>query len=263
MTKDPPLIGMRMTAATGPHEPSSAVQHAAAQPREDSRRPSGDAPRRDVFITGVTGYMGSRLAPRLIERGHRVRGLVRRGSESKVPPGVEPVVGDVLDARTWEAALREGGTLVHLVGVAHPSPAKAAQFRTVDLASARAAVGAASRARLGHFVYVSVAQPAPVMKAYVAARAEGESILRASGLEATILRPWYVLGPGHWWPYVSLPFYKLLEWIPATRESALRLGMVTLEEMVAAMVNTVDASPENVRIVNVEDIRRGNYGGYP
>jgi uncharacterized protein YbjT (DUF2867 family) len=106
------------------------------------------------------------------------------------------LTGDALDAATFSARVSPCDRFL-LVGVAHPSPAKAALFRTVDFASLRTYVEAAVAAGVAHFVYVSVAHPAPAMKAYWQARAEGEEILRASGLAATILRPWYVLGPGH------------------------------------------------------------------
>jgi nucleoside-diphosphate-sugar epimerase len=36
-----------------------------------------------VFITGGTGYIGNSLIPVLIERGHRVRALMRPGSQGK------------------------------------------------------------------------------------------------------------------------------------------------------------------------------------
>lgn len=39
-----------------------------------------------VFITGGTGYMRSRLIAELQARGHKVRALVRSGSEAMVPP---------------------------------------------------------------------------------------------------------------------------------------------------------------------------------
>jgi uncharacterized protein YbjT (DUF2867 family) len=61
-------------------------------------------------------------------------------------------------------------------------------------------VAAAEANRFQHFVYVSVAHPAPAMKAYIEVRSRCEEIIRASGLNTTILRPWYVLGPGHYWP---------------------------------------------------------------
>ena len=211
---------------------------------------------RETFVTGATGYMGRELCARLVDRGHRVRALVRRGSEGKLAPGCEAVMGDALDAGSFAAQVRAGDTFVQLVGVAHPSPAKAAQFRAIDLASARAGIEAARAARAGHFVYVSVAHPAPVMRAYVEARVEAEALLAASGLAATILRPWYVVGPGHRWPLAMLPAYWLLERWPGTREGARRLGLVTLAQMVAALVFAVEEGPPlGRRVLEVPAIR--------
>jgi uncharacterized protein YbjT (DUF2867 family) len=166
------------------------------------------------------------------------------------------VIGNALDALTFADAVQPSDTFVQLVGVPHPSPAKAAEFRSIDLASARASVSAAAGAGITHFVYVSVAQPSPVMKAYQAVRAEGERMIRDSGLAATILRPWYVLGPGHRWPYALVPMYWLFERIPATRETARRLGLVTLDEMVGALAHSVESPADGVRIVEVPSIRR-------
>src|ERR1700690_3679676 len=98
------------------------------------------------------------LIPRLLARGHRVLALARAGSEGRLPKGAEVVTGDALDAATYRARVARGATLVHLVGVAH-------------------------------VVYLSVARPSPVMKAY-----------------------------------------------QATRAGARRLGLVTLEQMTAALV---------------------------
>jgi uncharacterized protein YbjT (DUF2867 family) len=210
---------------------------------------------KNVFVTGATGYMGRALVTRLLARGHRVVALVRRGSESRLAGGAEAVTGDALDAATYRERVPEGAVFVHLVGVAHPSPKKAREFREVDLASLKASLDAARLASVSHFIYLSVAQPAPMMKAYQAARAEGEALLRASGLPATFLRPWYVLGPGHRWPYVLLPVYALLERLPPTREGAFRLGLVTLSQMTAALARTVEDVPRGVRVVTVPEIR--------
>jgi uncharacterized protein YbjT (DUF2867 family) len=210
-----------------------------------------------VFVTGGTGYMGRALCERLLGRGHKVRALVRPGSETRLAPGCVPVRGDALDASTFSSQVRPGETFVQLVGVAHPSPAKAAEFRSVDLASAIAGIDAARTAGAAHFVYVSVAQPAPVMHAYVEARREAEAHLAASGLARTILRPWYVIGPGHRWPLVLLPAYWLLELVPATRESAQRLGLVTLEQMAQALAWAVETPPRDERVMDVRAIRNG------
>jgi uncharacterized protein YbjT (DUF2867 family) len=208
-----------------------------------------------LFITGATGYMGRALVPALIARGHRVRALARETSRHRVPAGAETVIGDALDAASFSGAIAPADTLVHLIGTPHPSPAKAASFRDVDLASVDAALAAASAAGIRHFVYLSVAQPAPVMHAYIAARQAAEQRIRASGIAATILRPWYVLGPGHRWPCLLLPFYAIFTYLPATREAARRLGLVTLAQMVHALVASIERGPEGVRILDVPAIR--------
>ena len=213
-------------------------------------------PSRLVFVTGGTGYMGRRVIPALLARGHRVRALVREGSQGKLPPGSEAVVGNALDKETFASRIAPADTFLQLIGVAHPSPAKASEFRAVDLASAKASASAAASAGVAHFVYVSVAQPAPVMKAYVEARAEGESAVRAAGLNATFVRPWYVLGPGHRWPYFVLPVYRLLQLFPPTRETAKRLYPVTLGQMVASLVAAVEDPPVGTRIVETPQIRQ-------
>ncbi|HXU40270.1 MAG TPA: NAD(P)H-binding protein [Blastocatellia bacterium] len=174
--------------------------------------------RHNVFITGGTGYIGQVLIPRLLERGHTVRALARRGSEQKLPQGCKAVTGNALDEASFADQVRPSDTFVQLVGVPHPSPAKAAEFQSIDLVSVRASVSAATRAGIEHFLYISVAQPAPVMKAYQAVRAEGERLIRQSGMNATIIRPWYVLGPGHRWAYSLIPMYWLFERVPGTRE---------------------------------------------
>jgi uncharacterized protein YbjT (DUF2867 family) len=208
-----------------------------------------------VFITGASGFMGRGVSEELLRRGHQVRGLARAGSEKRVALGVEGVTGDPLDAATYRDAVCGADTFVHLVGVSHPNPSKAAQFRSIDLVSAKQAVAAAKIAGIRHFIYVSVAHPAPMMREYIAARTEAEAAIRASGLNATILRPWYVLGPGRRWPLLLLPAYWLLGALPNTRESARRLGLVTLPQMISTMANAVEKPAVGVRILEVPQIR--------
>src|ERR1019366_2589784 len=76
----------------------------------------------DVFLTGATGFMGSRLSAELLRRGHRVRALVRPGSESKLPAGCAVVQGDALRSDSYAANVNGADTFVHLAGVAHPGP---------------------------------------------------------------------------------------------------------------------------------------------
>ena len=211
--------------------------------------------RRKVLITGASGYMGSRLIPLLLARGHNVTALVRRGSENKVPGGCRIVTGNVLDGRTFQHHLEPSQTIVHLVGVAHPGPAKAKEFVSIDQKSAIETIRAASDAGVDHFVYVSVAHPAPVMKAYIAARTICETELKRSTLDATVLRPWYVLGPGHRWPYAIAPLYWIAERLPGSREGARRLGLVTIEQMTHALATAAEEGAHGYQIMDVPAIR--------
>jgi uncharacterized protein YbjT (DUF2867 family) len=212
----------------------------------------------DILVTGGTGYIGEHLIPLLIARGHRVRVLARAASAARVPAGATVVIGDALDADSIAGALRCGDTVIHLVGTPHPSPSKAGEFDRVDLMSIRCTVTAAKRAGIAQLIYVSVAQPAPVMAHYLWVRSLGETMIREAKLTASIVRPWYVLGPGRWWPKAIQPLYKLAELFPLTRATAERLGMVTIEQFVTAMVSAAENPPaaRQRRILDVPAIRR-------
>lgn len=211
---------------------------------------------RHVFITGATGYIGRRLVPELVGRGHAVRALVRNGSERTLPDGALAVHGDPLDRRTFADAVAPSDTFIQLVGVPHPSPKKAQLFRDIDLVSVTESTAAARDAGVKHFIYLSVAQPAPIMRDYVEVRAAGERMLRASGMRATFVRPWYVLGPGHRWPYAILPLYWMWMLSPKSRDTAQRLYPVKLRKVIAAIADAVEHPPDDVRIIEAPEMRR-------
>lgn len=213
-----------------------------------------------ICVTGGTGYIGRRLLPLLTKRGHAVRAVVRAGSQNKLTDEVSAVIADPLKENSYAESIRGCDTFIHLIGVPHPSPAKAAQFRAIDLPSLKVAVKAAGDAGIQHFIYLSVAQPAPMMQAFIAVRAEGEALIRASGMKATFVRPWYVLGPGHRWAYGLLPFYWIAGLLPGTRESAHRLGLITISQMLNALVWSVENVPDDLRILDVPKIRELSRG---
>ena len=214
-------------------------------------------PARKVAITGATGYMGQVVTCRLLANGHDVTALVRPGTRHRVAAGAHVVELDLFDPNRMEAALKGRDTVLHLVGTAHPNPSKAEEFVRVDLASAKACAEAAANAGIQHFVYVSVAHPAPVMRAYIAARMEAERAIAAARLTATVLRPWYVLGPGHRWPVLLSPVYALAKLVPSLQAGANRLGLVTLEQMTSTLVNAIENPPRtgSRKIMEVPEIR--------
>ena len=69
---------------------------------------------RQIFITGGTGYLGSRLIPLLAQRGHTVRALVRPGSEHRLPADAQRIAGDALRMDSYTSQVPPADTFVHL-----------------------------------------------------------------------------------------------------------------------------------------------------
>jgi uncharacterized protein YbjT (DUF2867 family) len=236
------------------------MSQAGAKPNAISTAFGAQRTRHRVFMTGATGFMGRRLAAGLLQREHEVAALARLGSESRVAAGCRVVSGNALDRTSIESALGPADTFIQLVGTPHPSPAKARQFVDIDLKAGLESVCAAQKKGVAHFIYLSVAQPAPIMHAYIDVRARVEAAIAEAGLNATILRPWYVLGPGRRWPLLLWPMYKLFELLPATRDSARRLGLVTLNDMIASLTWAVENPAVGIRVLDVAAIRAGRVG---
>lgn len=209
-----------------------------------------------VFITGATGYMGKRLIRQLLLRKHRVIALIRKGSESKVPAGAEIVMANAFDAITFQNHIPANSVFVQLLGVPHPNPKKAQLFRDIDLNSVKQSVQAAKSANVAHFIYVSVAmEPSSIMHAYQQARMEGEESCKKAGLNCTFIRPWYVLGPGHWWPVILLPIYMIARLIPSLKHKAREFGLVTISQMIKTLVRAVESQPKSLQITGIKEIR--------
>lgn len=210
-----------------------------------------------VFITGGTGYIGSRLIKKLLLEKYKVTVFVRKGSEKKVPKGAQIIVGNPFDAKMLAEYIPAGATFIQLLGVSHPSPKKARLFKEIDLKSVKASADAAHRAGVSHFIYMSVAMaPSNIMKAYQAVRMQGEAYCLGKNLRCTFIRPWYVLGPGHWWPVLLLPFYGLSEIVPGWRRKARTRALVTINQILKTLLKAVDQKPERHTAFEIRDIRR-------
>ena len=212
-----------------------------------------------LFITGGTGYIGSRLIKALQQKGgYRIKALVRKGSAHKLPPGCEVVTGNALNAVTYAAAVAGSNVFIHMIGVPHPSPAKKEAFETIDLVSVQQAAVAVEAGKVPHIIYISVSQyPGKLMKEYKEVRAKGELLLQQTGARCSFIRPWYVLGPGHWWPVLLLPFYAIGRLFPATREQSRQQGLVTIQQMINTLVYAVNHPPDtDVKVYDVPDIKK-------
>lgn len=75
----------------------------------------------EVFVTGATGFIGGSIAVRLLEAGHRVRGLARTSGKADALDrmGVEPVLGSLDDAETLAGAAKAADAVVNAASSDH------------------------------------------------------------------------------------------------------------------------------------------------
>lgn len=146
------------------------------------------------LVVGATGFVGGHVARNLRERGESVRALVRGGpSHPKTAElratGVDVIDGDLTRPESLEPACRKIDVVVSTV-TSMPTGANDG-LRRVDHDGVLALIDAAQRAGVRKFVYVSysgnIDQPSPL----ATAKRGCEDRLRASAMQAVILRPSY------------------------------------------------------------------------
>jgi uncharacterized protein YbjT (DUF2867 family) len=148
-----------------------------------------------ILVTGVTGYVGAALVPRLRREGHAVRGFAR-SSERMAVAGVEPdelVLGDARTGAGLPAAL-DGVDVAYYLIHSMEGPAAGA-FPEAELEAAEAFAAAAEAAGLRRIVYLGGLLPdgAPLSR-HLASRLAVEEALLAAVPEGIALRASIVIG---------------------------------------------------------------------
>lgn len=168
------------------------------------------------FVTGGSGFIGSHLIRRLVADGRSVRALARseRAAAAVREAGAESVSGDLRNVEAWADAIEPGAVVVNLAAV-HPPEWRPAVYQQVNV-DALSALAETCRRRTARLVHISseaavmMGQPlvhvdesaAPALSSwspYARTKAIGESVITdacARGLDAVILRPRFVWGPG-------------------------------------------------------------------
>lgn len=149
-----------------------------------------------IFLTGVSGYVGRRVARLLAASGHRVRGLVPSGEALPADlAGVDLVRGDVLEPATLATHGAGVTAVVHAAAAMLPNPA--ATIRSVNVDGTRHVLAAARAWGVHRFVYVSAVSAAyPRRNCYGQSKVEAEGLVAAAGIPWVVLRPTMVYGEG-------------------------------------------------------------------
>ena len=153
-----------------------------------------------VFVTGVSGYVGSCLLPAIAMRAPRVVALAR--APGRLPAGIRAlpnvsfVTGDLRSGNTWTGRLKGCSAVVHLASITGKAPPDAYAQTIVD--GTRRLVDAARDHGARTFVYcstIAVGFPDQRRYFYAHAKSSAEELVRNSGLRHTIVRPTMVFGP--------------------------------------------------------------------
>lgn len=149
-----------------------------------------------VLVTGATGFIGGRLARRLVDAGIPVRAMARSASAA-IAPGAELVIGDLTDRTSLEAACAGVSAVISCAAITGDKKAPPGGYDVVNADGIGALAEAATAAGVGRLIHfggidTAGAKPGP----YLTGRRRGEERIKAAGVPWTILQPSVQFGPG-------------------------------------------------------------------
>jgi nucleoside-diphosphate-sugar epimerase len=164
-----------------------------------------------ILVTGASGFVGQTVCRRLVEHGHDVAALVRR--PGREPAGTRAVRGDLTDGAELRVALAAEGaeSVIHLAAEIAAQRDRG-RIREVNVEGTRRLIDACVAAGVRRIVFASTVVTGdargavlteetrlPVETTYGQSKQEGERLLREAPLDAVIVRPSHVYGPGGWY----------------------------------------------------------------
>jgi nucleoside-diphosphate-sugar epimerase len=211
---------------------------------------------RIVAMTGGTGFAGRHAVTELLRRGHRLRALVRSPAKADLPEGVETVAGDLSNPSALAQLTAGADAVVHLAG-AITALDREGYFR-VNEAGTQALLRAARASGTPRFVHISsLSAREPGLSHYGASKRAGEEAVLASALNAIIIRPPAVYGPGD---KGTLPLIKELTRplaaIPGRREA--RFSLIHGRDLARLIAEALEGTGQGIH--EVSDGKPGGYG---
>ena len=196
-----------------------------------------------VFLTGGTGFVGRRVAQHLVERGHRLRALVRAPAEADVlrDLGADLFEGDITCEGGWVDAVSGCAVVVHLVGIIREKP-PAVSFEAVHTRGTSRVVDAARKAGTKKIVHMSALGSKPDGTAYQRTKFEAEELVRRSGLRFVILRPSIIVGEGGEFVETLVRLIRHSPVTPVIGDGSYRLQPVDVEDVASAFASGVERS---------------------
>lgn len=190
-----------------------------------------------IALTGGTGFVGSAALEVALHRAHAVRALTRR--EQSAQKEVEWVRGTLDDTAALADLVTGAETVVHIAGLTNtPNPDR---FEAANVTGTANMIAAAKSAGVDRFVFVSsLSAREPDLSAYGGSKARAEELVKASGLDWTIVRPPAVYGPR------DVDMFELFRTakfgiVPVPAEG--RTSIIHVEDLARLLIALVPANP--------------------
>lgn len=196
-----------------------------------------------VLLTGGTGFVGRHVARCLIERGHRLRALVRdpAAAGALTELGAELVGADVTRDEKLDEATAGCDVVIHLVGIIRERRPEQT-FEKVHTRGTGNMLEAAQRANVGKFVLMSALGSKADGTAYQRTKYEAEEVVRRSGLPYVIFRPSVVVGPDGEFTRLLLRLVRRLPLVPVIGDGRYRLQPVDVADLAEAFIQATERS---------------------
>lgn len=152
-----------------------------------------------IFLTGTTGYIGGRLAPKLLEMGYSIRCLTRsadklRSRDWAHSERVEIIEGNASDEQLLTKSLQGCHAAYYLI---HSMNAASSSYRQRDLELASVFARAASAASIQQIIYLGgLGELGNELSEHLSSRREVESALKECDAPVTVLRAAMIIGSG-------------------------------------------------------------------
>ena len=199
-----------------------------------------------ILLTGATGAVGSHLLPMLVERGERVKCLVRQPDKlGRHRVDVQIVMGDLKelsDPFMLRQSLRGVDSVIHLAGSLRDQPGHPVEelngLATVRLVEAAEIVGA------NRFLFFSALGASPVQKPrFLRSKWTGQAAVEGSNLDSTVFRPSIVFDRSD--PWVTLmQRLSFLPFMPVAGSGRSEFQPIWARNAAEAVIAALDAGPE-------------------
>lgn len=211
-----------------------------------------------LAITGATGFVGQALLDRALKAGQTVRALTRR--EQPARAGVEWVRGDLADRAALRELCRGAEAAIHVAGVVNAPDA--AGFEAGNVTGTLNLIEAARHQGVPRLVHVSsLSAREPDLSAYGASKARAEKLVRAGGIDWTIVRPPAIYGPRD---TEMFELFRLARWglMPMPPRDG-RTSVIHVDDLARLMLALVPMSEDvSHQVYEPDDGRKDGWSHY-